>query len=97
MIHLYRVNGKSRCSYNHKVSCDTDKSDEPQRKVEEKEFVNKTLDEICGKNFIGDSEPQPRSLRGREGRIINGTKARYGRWPWQVSLRQWNKFKGDSQ
>ena len=56
-------------------------------------FANKTLEEVCGK-LHPTSGARPRSLRGRQGRIINGTKAGYGGWPWQVSLTQWNKMKG---
>ena len=66
-----------------------------KKKVEREEFVNKTLEEICGQ-LHPTSGARPRSLRGRQGRIINGTKARYGGWPWQVSLTQWNKLKGKS-
>ena len=92
-----RVNGKSRCSYNHKVPCQTgesgDKEQERERPVERRQFANKTLEEICGRTFTDATEP--RRVRAREGRIINGTRAKYGRWPWQVSLRQWDRFKGE--
>merc|ERR1712013_757046 len=46
------------------------------------------------------SSATPRSLEGnserigRQGRIINGIKSLFGGWPWQISLRQWNRFKG---
>ena len=102
-----RVNGKSRCSYNHKVPCQSgeggDKEQERERPVERRQFANKTLEEICGRTFTDATEPRrvraregrEGRVRAREGRIINGTRAKYGRWPWQVSLRQWDRFKGE--
>ena len=71
------------------------------------DYFNKSLEEICGKSLVDEEEPL-RLPRRRRGRIINGTRAEYGRWPWQVechecplmlsrwspqvSLRVWNSF-----
>ena len=59
------------------------------------------MDEVCGrsegfKQFHASSSSFGRRKKQipRQGRIINGTKAEFGVWPWQVSLRQWNSFKG---
>lgn len=97
---LTRVNGRSRCSYTKKIPCPSPSSDERQAKgsservaASQAVFVNKTLEEVCGQ-LHPTSGARPRSLRGRQGRIINGTKAGYGGWPWQVSLTQWNRIKG---
>ena len=49
------------------------------------EYFNKSLEEICGKSLVDEEEPpSPRLPRRRRGRIINGTRAVQGRWPWQV-------------
>ena len=50
------------------------------------DYFNKSLEEICGKSLLDEAEPlSPRLPRRRRGRIINGTRAEHGRWPWQVS------------
>ena len=94
-----RVNGKKRCSYSDKVDCDsregakntTEESRLPKYKVTvtSPEYFNKSVEEICGKSVVEDmggmGAPRPRGLRlPRRGRIINGTRALYARWPWQV-------------
>lgn len=99
------INGKKRCSYNDKVGCDSGKEDVPKENIKEEsrfpkykvtktapEYFNTSLEQICGKSLV-EEEPQSQRLpRRRRGRIINGTRAEYGRWPWQVSLRVWNSF-----
>ena len=91
---LTRVNGVSRCSYNKKVPCPSPGSDDRQSEERPEVFANKTLEEVCGRVLSQGARPRSLGGRGRRGRIINGTKARYGGWPWQVSLTQWNKMKG---
>ena len=89
---FFRVKGKYRCSYDHKVPCDGEEEKE-QEKVkmsndEVERHFNKSVAEICGRPLLGE---QPGSRLPRQGRIINGNVAKYGGWPWQVSLQVWNR------
>jgi len=96
-----RINGRTRCSYNDRVPCDneekgTEKEEDQNRlpkykRVNNTEYFSKNVQEICGKTMI-EKQPKKNSRLPRQGRIINGTKAEYIRWPWQVSLRVWNGF-----
>jgi len=93
-----KIGVKSKCAYNERTPCDsteTEKHDAPAFKKNDLSYINKTLEEICGtspgfNNIHGGRKKQI----ARQGRIINGSKAKFGVWPWQVSLRQWNRFKG---
>ena len=57
----------------------------PKYKLSENdEHFNGTIKEICGKTIKQITQKSSKERKPRGGRIINGTKAEYIRWPWQV-------------
>jgi len=97
-----KVGSRYKCSYSQKVDCDAIETTEAPNLFlkDDKSFQNMTLSEVCGRSRKVKVDASPRSIDGkpvrvaRQGRIINGTKALFASWPWQISLRQWNRFKG---
>ena len=92
---MFRVKGKYRCSYDRKVPCAEEAEDEKKEvkiKMSTDEILghlNKSLSEICGRPLLVSGTVSGSRLP-RQGRIINGNVARYGGWPWQVSLQVWS-------
>jgi len=97
-----KVGSRFKCSYSQSVSCNTETTSEPtpSLSLNRTELASMSLADVCGRSTKMRGSATPRSLEGssgrmgRQGRIINGTQSLFGSWPWQISLRQWNRFQG---
>ena len=102
LVFYRRVGSRFKCSYSQSAPCDPKETSEPAQllSLNKTALANMSLAEVCGRSLKMRSSATPRSLEGnserigRQGRVINGTKSLFGSWPWQISLRQWNRFKG---